>query len=106
MRAVSWAEEGFHWESDMKRARTVVEASNKFPASRQISPASKNIGKEVPTALDKLDYEAKKLFQSAAPTALLYLAADRPDIQFATSWIMRGMQGPLVIDELEMKRLA
>ncbi|CAK0903822.1 unnamed protein product [Prorocentrum cordatum] len=104
-RTVSWTEKGFHWESDAKHARTVVEAHGKLPAAREISPASKSIGKEVPTALDKLGYAEKKLFQSAAPTAL-YWAADRPDIQFATSWIMRGMQEPLVLHELELKRLA
>ncbi|CAK0788952.1 unnamed protein product [Prorocentrum cordatum] len=82
-RTASWTEKGFHWES----------------------PASKSIGKEVPTALDKLGHAEKKLFQSAAPTAL-HLAADRPDIQFATSWIMRGTQEPLVLHELKLKRLA
>ncbi|CAK0835766.1 unnamed protein product, partial [Prorocentrum cordatum] len=104
-RTVRWTEKGFHWESDAKHARTAVEACGKLPAAREISPASKSMGKEVPTALDKLRHAEGKLFQPAAPTAL-YLAADRPDIQFATSWIMRGMQEPLVLDELELKRLA
>ncbi|CAK0792935.1 unnamed protein product [Prorocentrum cordatum] len=104
-RTVSWTEKGFHWESDAKHARTVVEAYGKLLAAREISPASKSIGKEVPTALGKLGYAEKKVFQSATPTAL-YLAADRIDIQFATSWIMRGMQEPLVLHELELKRLA
>jgi hypothetical protein len=97
-RTVSWTEKGFHWESDAKHARTAVEAYGKLPAAREIPPASRGIGKEVPTALDKLGF-AEKLFQSAAPTAL-YMAADRPDIQFATSWIMRGMQEQLVLHEL------
>eukprot|EP00959_Pyramimonas_sp_CCMP1952_P105543 2206627-Pyramimonas_sp.AAC.1 len=93
-RTVGWTEKGFHWEGDAKRARTVVEAYGKLPAARGISSASKSIGKEVPTALDKLGYAEKKLFQSAA-LAALYLAAGRPGIQFATSWVMRGMQEPL-----------
>ena len=104
-RKVSWAEAGFHWQSDPKHAKTVAEAYEKLPASRKISPASKNIGKEIPTVLDALGFVRKKRFQSAAPTAL-YLAADRPDIQFATSWIMRGMQDPEELHELELKRLA
>ncbi|CAK0843161.1 unnamed protein product, partial [Prorocentrum cordatum] len=104
-RTVSWTEKGFHCESDAKHARTVVEAYGKLPAAREISPASQSIGKKVPTALDRLGYAQKKLFQSAAPTAL-YLAADGPDLQFATSWIVRGMQEPLVLHELELKRLA
>ena len=104
-RKVSWTNEGFHWESDPKHAKTVAEAYEKLAASRQISPASKNVGKDVPTALDVLDQQRKRKFQSAAPT-VLYLAADRPDIQFSTSWIMRGMQTPEELQELGLKGLA
>ena len=57
----------------------MVSAYGKLAAGRQVSPGSKNLGKDVPTALDELCWDDRKKFQSAAPTAL-YLASDRPDI--------------------------
>ena len=60
---------------------------------------------EARDAFDGRGRQANMLFQSAAPTAL-YLSADRPDVHFATSWIMRGTREPQELHELEIKRLA
>ena len=77
---VSWTEEGFHWESDVKHARTVSDAYSKVPAAREISPASKNIGKEVPTALDKLGY-------AVFATFALFCLASRDFFTHINTWI-------------------
>ncbi|CAK0850029.1 unnamed protein product, partial [Prorocentrum cordatum] len=104
-RTARWSGEGLHWEKDTEHVVTVAAAYRKLAATREISPASRNVGEDVSTALGALSYKAKKAFQSVAPTAL-YLAADRPGAHFSTSWIMRGTQGPMEIHGLELQRLS
>eukprot|EP00973_Karenia_brevis_P084895 11780384-Karenia_brevis.AAC.1 len=55
--------------------------------------------------LDDMAPEHARNYRSSAARAN-YLAADRPDIQFAVKQIAKSMSAPKVKDEAKLKRLA
>ena len=85
--------------------RQLEECGDKKAVERDVSPGSKHIGKGIREADDDLSKDDRKQFRSIA-ALVLYLAADRPDIQQAVSAIMRGMASPKVLDQLRLRRLA
>ena len=70
-----------------------------FPDQRKTaqiltSPGSKHVGKSAENAADDPERERRKGYRSIAPTAD-YVAADRPDLQYTTSVLMRTPETPL-----------
>jgi len=70
-----------------------------------MSPGSKHIGKSAKNAADELDAERCSGYRTMAPTAH-YVAADRPDVQYTTAVLMRTLETPLVLQEMQLQRLA
>eukprot|EP00971_Amphidinium_carterae_P341162 6479842-Amphidinium_carterae.1 len=104
-RRIGWTREGFTWEADEKHAQTIINRTNAKAPTRRTSPSSKHVGKNDPDAEEELKDHDIKTFQSLPATAL-YLSADRPDIQQAASFLMRGMSKPLRKHEYSLHRLA
>ena len=73
-------------------------------AEREIGPGSKCIGKAVKNAADELEGSDWDNYRTIAPTAH-YVAADRPDIQYTTAVLMRTLEKPTVLQQLQLFRL-
>jgi len=103
-RHLRWTEAGIEYEADPKHAQLVIEEMGLSGESRAVdSPIEKEVVSEEGEAkLDKI--EAKKFRGVAA--RLNYLAADRPDIQYAVKEICRGMASPSVKHLKMLKRIA
>jgi len=103
-RHLRWTEAGIEYEADPKHAQQVIEEMGLSKESRAVdSPIEKEVvSEEGEVKLDKV--EAKR-FRGVAAT-LNYLAADRPDIQYAVKEICRGMASPSVKHLKMLKRIA
>ena len=85
--------------------KELIELMGKGTAKGATTPASRDTGKSMRNAQDELDPERAALFRQAAGTGL-YVAQDRPSIQFAMHDIMSGMQKPLELHWAKLHRLA
>ena len=98
-------DEGFEYEADQRHGE-IIAKTLKLESSRAVSTPGED-GKPW------LEEEEGKPLENTLATeyrALAaranYLAADRPDIQYATKEICRGMASPTVGDRRKLKRLA
>lgn len=106
-RSLLWTPEGSFWCHDITHALRVVEEVGKDKnraTQRLLPPSGKHTCKGVRQVAGLLAQEEQKRYQSVAATAL-YLAADRVDIQFAVSRLMRGLQATTVLHRLLLERL-
>jgi len=104
-RIIRATKDGFEYEADQRHGELIVKTLS-LDAARPISTPGED-GKPW------LEEEEAKLLDAAQATeyrALAaranYLSADRPDIQYATKEVCRGMASPTVGDRRKLKRLA
>jgi hypothetical protein len=105
-RMVRWEREGITYEADDKHSATIVKDLNLEHCKATSTPGDKSTGSS--EELDDgalLSPERATQFRSVAARCN-YLAADRPDIQFATKEAARGMANPNEGDWAKLKRLA
>eukprot|EP00971_Amphidinium_carterae_P300960 5980043-Amphidinium_carterae.1 len=88
-RRVGWTEEGFYWEHDSKYVAEMAAALG-LDGKTVNTPGVHSIQPEMNEKLGDGDVRG---FRSIAGT-LMYLAQDRPDIQYATKEVLRGMSEP------------
>ena len=103
---VRWEREGITYEADDKHSATIVKDLNLEHCKATSTPGDKATGSS--EELDDcalLSPERATQFRSVAARCN-YLAADRPDIQFATKEAARGMANPNEGDWAKLKRLA
>lgn len=103
-RALRWSPKGFELEPDVRHADRMIKDLGLENSKGTDSPGTKTVEKNILEACDLLDATEKKLFMSIAGTGL-YLAIDRPDIQFAMGQIMMDMKSPMVSSMLKLRRL-
>jgi len=103
-RRLRWAETGIEYEADPKYAQVVISEMGLEADSRSVdSPIEKEVLSEEGEVV--LDPGQTKRFRRVA-AVLNYLAADRPDIQYAVKEVCRGMAGPLERHQKMLKRVA
>ena len=104
-RVIRVDEEGWNYEADQRHAELIIKAMNLEGAKGVSSPGED----EKPWKEEELkellsSHEATK-YRAVAARAN-YLALDRPDIQFATKEVCRGMSSPTRGDVSKLRRLA
>ena len=107
-RTVSWSVDGFHWKADKSHGEKVVRYCflDKREARRRLtSPGSKHSGRSARDAAEELVDEKRDGYRSMSPTAH-YVAVDRPDLQYTTSVLMRTLETPPKLQEMQVMRLA
>jgi hypothetical protein len=104
-RVIRATAEGLEHEADQRHGEVVVRAMNLQDAKGVSSP-----GKDAKAWLEMEEaslLDPKTASEYRALTARMnYLALDRPDIQYATKEVWRGMANPTVGDKRKLKRLA
>ena len=105
-RWITCDEKGFGWSADQQHIDKVIDwcCGGKPTTVRKIGPGSKSIGKSVKEAANELDAEDRARYRTMVPTAH-YVAADRPDIQYTTGVLMRSLEAPTVLQQLQLHRL-
>ena len=103
-RIISWSDKGYSWEADPKYAKGLIDQMGLTGGKGVDTPTSSETGKGCRNVEDQLGEKEASEFRSIAGTAL-YLAQDRPTIQFAVSEVAHGMQKPTVLHYLQLKRL-
>ena len=102
-RKILWGERAIHYQADPKHALRVVEEMGLGSGSRAVdSPIEKEVVSDDGEEL--LEKEQAGRFRRVAAT-LNYLAVDRPDIQYATKEVCRGMAAPAVKHMVMLKRI-
>ena len=101
-RIVSFSEQGVVYEADPRHAERLVEELDLTEAKGVGTPGVKEETKEGEE--ERLDSGATTRFRAVAARAN-YLAADRPDLQFASKEVCRAMQAPTTRDWRRLKRL-
>ena len=107
-RTLSWSVDGFDWRADSLHGEKFVWCCfpDKREATRMLtSLGSKHIGKSARDAAEKLKEEKRDGYRSMAPTAQ-YVVVDCPDLQYTTSVLTRTLVTPLMLQEMELVRLA
>ena len=104
-RLVRATPEGWEYEADQRHGEVIIRAMKLEEAKAVSSP-----GEEAKSWLEveeakALDPHTAREYRALAARAN-YLALDRPDIQFATKEVCRGMANPTVGDKRKLKRLA
>ena len=109
-RVARWSEQGLTYEADPRQDEKLIDelglsaAEGKSPVKSLSTPAAKVTMAQVQT--DKLlPWEKISHFRGLAARAN-YLAADRPDIQYAAKEVCRWMQSPTELGVSSLKRLA
>ena len=88
---------GFTWCGNPQHVAGVITLMGFSSGSRGSStPAPKATGKNMRNAMDVLTNERAELFRKVAGTGL-YIAIDRPPVQFAMHEVMSGMSTPTVM---------
>eukprot|EP00971_Amphidinium_carterae_P086097 1703467-Amphidinium_carterae.2 len=88
-RKIGWTQEGFYWEHDKKYVVEIAEALQ-LTGKTVSTPGTNSLQPEMNEKLTGGDVHS---FRSITGT-LMYLAQDRPDIQYATKEVLRGMSSP------------
>ena len=93
-RKISWDEKGIKYEADDKYVPQAIKDMSMQHCKSMKTPGDKSSkgGAEI-DAMKPLDYGTSKLHRSVVARCN-YLAADRPDIQFATKEVAGGMANP------------
>ena len=112
-RTIRWTPRGFEWDGAQCHVTELISlmglrdtAAGRTAASKGAStPGSKDTGKAMRNASDKLTEEKAATFRKAAGTAL-YISLDRPTILFATHEVMSGMAEPTELHWAKLHRLA
>ena len=105
-RRISWHDEGIKYEADEKHAMQVLKDLNMEHCKVAGTPGDKEVGVDEALGLKcPISLERATKFRSIAARCN-YLSADRPDIQYATKEVARGMANPTEGDWQRMKRLA
>ena len=102
-RVVRWTARGLEYEADPRQGEKVLfelglEGANSL-ATPGLRPTSAQIGDDAPLADDK-----HTLFRGVSARCN-YLAADRPDIQFAAKEVCRFMSKPSTLSYDALRRL-
>ena len=105
-RVVAFENGAFVWRADQQHIDKIIEycCGDKKAPERQLSPGSKHVGKSARDSANELEGERRNQYRSLVPTAH-YVAADRPDIQYTTGVLMRSLETPLIMQELQLFRL-
>jgi hypothetical protein len=108
-RTIRWEDMGITYEADVKHAATIAKDLNLEHCKPASTPGDKTTGngegEEGLSDSALLSPERATQFRSVAARCN-YLAADRPDIQYATKETARGMASPTEGDWSKLKRLA
>ena len=104
-RIVRVTKEGWEYEADQRHGEVIVESLKLTEANEVSSPGEDAKPWEEEEDAQKLDESMAKGYRTLGARAN-YLAMDRPDIQFATKEICRGMANPTRGDKKKLKRLA
>ena len=103
-RTLAWSDRGFEWHSDPRHARNIVEALGLEKAVPSLTPGSKDTGKNQRNAEDLLEPARASTYASCVGSAL-YLAADRPDLQYAVGRLMSKISSSREMDWTSLKHL-
>ena len=103
-RLIKWTGSGFTWECDPKFAPQVIEELELKGCKGVDTPASKATGVGNREVEKELSRERAEVFRRVTGT-ILYMAVDRPSLQYAASELAEGMSKPLEIHWLRLKRV-
>ena len=102
-RIVRWTPDGIEYEADPRQAEKLLEETDLGGANSVATPGIKALAAQV--LGDKpLPSNEHTRFRALSARAN-YLAADRPDCQFAAKEVCRWMSAPTELSMLAMKRL-
>ena len=102
-RLVEWKEHETTYEADPRHAEIVIKSLGLESAKAVISPGTAELSRDDEKQL--LDEKEAYLYRSCTMRAS-YLAADRPDLEFAVKECSREMKEPTVSSMLKLKRIA
>jgi hypothetical protein len=96
---------GYEWNEDPKHVVTIITNRGKAKAKPQGSPASKEVGKSDPKALDELCSEAMTEYRSDSGR-ILYISSGRFDLQYTSKLLGEQMSTPLRLGDARLERCA
>ena len=102
-RIIRWTDEGLEYEADPRQSEKLIEQLGLSGANSTATPGLKVTAEQIASE-EPLDQLKHKAFRGVAARAN-YLAADRPEIQFASKEICRWMAKPTTGGVLALKRL-
>ena len=70
---------GYEWNEDPKHVQKLLQSTGKQGARPQLSPMSKDVGKNDPLCLDALEADAATAFRSDTGS-ILYISSGRFDL--------------------------
>ena len=104
-RVIRVGTEGWELEADQRHADVIIDRMNLQGAKGVKTPCEEEKAWEQEENSDELEPRKAKTYREVAARAN-YLAQDRPDIQYATKEICRGMCRPTQGDLKKLRRLA
>ena len=103
-RQLLWGPAGFGWLPDPRHVARAAEALGLTTAKPAPTPAVRDSEAATPDGEDELDEKAAYTYRSVNGR-LLYLSADRLDLQYGIKETSRGMSRPLQRDLVRLRRL-
>jgi len=102
-RIISYTDEGIEYEADQRHAEAIVRDLNMTSAKALSTPGSDEAYLSESKS-DLLNFHYESIYRSVVAKGN-YLAADRPDIQFAVKECARGMSSPTEENWFHLKKL-
>ena len=102
-RIVRWGPEGVEYEADPRQCEKLIEGAGLEGANSVATPGIKTLPWQIENDKPLPDNEFTK-FRNLAARAN-YLAADRPDVQYAAKEVCRSMAAPTELSMQALKRL-
>jgi hypothetical protein len=102
-RIISYTSEGIEYEADQRHAEAMIKDLNMTDAKAISTPGSDE-AQHSESKNEPLNQHYESIYRSVVAKGN-YLAADRPDIQFAVKECARGMSSPKEEDWVHLKRL-